>query len=93
MFIQPEALAALQRHLLDTNFSEFCSPHGTISSHGGRLSLALVAEIMYHPSLLDVANQGRYIFIDAGSGIGQAVAFAGLVDVGSPIFTIGVEVN
>ena len=47
--------------------------------------MALFAQLLYNTNLFDVLNHGQYIFVDAGSGIGQNVIQAGLIDASPPL--------
>ena len=69
------------------------SPFGSAASHGGRTSLTLFTEIFYNTNLFDVLKHREYLFVDAGSSIGQNVVLAGLINTGAPSLSIGVKVD
>ena len=91
--IDPDAMTELVRLMHQSNYSEKCTRSGTAASHGGRTSLALFAELLFNTNLFDVLNHGQYIFVDAGSGIGQNVIMAGLIEESTPELSIGVELD
>lgn len=89
--IEPKGYKSLLEFLKKANDGDFTK--GPPETHGGRVSLVLLAFLLINNSLFDVMNGPDYIFIDIGCGIGQVVAFVTLLNEKGPKLAIGVEID